>query len=259
MSTILSPDACVFVFGSNRRGIHGAGAAKYAARHRGARSGVGEGFFESPNGGSYALPTKATPYEKAAWADIEAAAARFLDFAAGRPGLSFLLTRLGCGLAGYSDEDMAALFRDAPENCWLPGRWRRALRVADAALVIAASEEAPPPGFMEEKLRKIEGRLHDRGVRLSRLVCWADTPAERDALHWADRKSIDTLRLNAGNGAHWAAWAGTHAALFNAHGADLGREQTQLHEVLVRERLPLAVLRYERAAPVSRPRREPGN
>lgn len=115
----------VFVFGSNRRGIHGAGAAKFAAQRHGAQRGVGEGI----TGTAYALPTKATPYDGLSLDQIRAHVQTFLAHAAAHPADRFLLTKVGCGLAlsfrtpagaqvkaDYTEQDIAALFGDAPDN-----------------------------------------------------------------------------------------------------------------------------------------------
>lgn len=110
----------IFVFGSNRRGLHGAGAAKTAETLYGAKPGVGEGL----SGRSYAIPTKET------WRDdglplkeVARHVTAFLRFAESRPDLRFAITRVGCGYAGFTDEEIAPLFVKAPENCYLPEGW----------------------------------------------------------------------------------------------------------------------------------------
>lgn len=107
----------VFVFGSNRKGISGAGAALHARKVWGAANGVGEG----PTGRAYALPTKATPYLTLDLAAVGQHVARFIDHARQHPEQRFLLTRIGCGLAqkggkGLDEKAIAALFADAPDN-----------------------------------------------------------------------------------------------------------------------------------------------
>jgi hypothetical protein len=97
----------VFVFGSNESGIHGAGAALLAKQKFGAKEGVGYG----PTGQCFAFPTKS-------WeimgtlpiAVLECFAARFYEYALMHPKQHFLLTKVGCGLAGYTPEDIAPLF-----------------------------------------------------------------------------------------------------------------------------------------------------
>ncbi len=51
--------------------------------------------------------------------------ADFLDYALARPRLGFYVTRIGCGLAGFTDDQIGPLFRDAPGNCHLPEDWYR--------------------------------------------------------------------------------------------------------------------------------------
>jgi hypothetical protein len=46
-----------------------------------------------------------------------------MDFAKNNPDLEFDVTRVGCGLAGYSNGDMAPMFMNAPNNCWFPKAW----------------------------------------------------------------------------------------------------------------------------------------
>lgn len=110
----------VFVFGSNLRGLHGAGAARYAARVYDAREGVGEGRTEQ----AYALPTKDKAIQTLPLEKVKQAIARFLQHARQEPKTLFFVTRIGCGLAGYRDEDIAPFFRQAPENCLIAPRWR---------------------------------------------------------------------------------------------------------------------------------------
>ncbi len=113
----------IFVFGSNFLGIHGAGAAKTARIHYGAKNGVGFGR----TGDAYAIPTKYRPTmgcaESLPLSEIAEYVAIFLDYAASRPILIFRITRIGCGLAGYADADIAPMFCGAPVNCILPDEW----------------------------------------------------------------------------------------------------------------------------------------
>lgn len=110
----------IFVFGSNLKGIHRRGAAKFALDHRGAIYGQGWGR----QGMSWALPTKATPWESLPLKKIEGFVVAFLHYAKENPHLTFEVTRVGCGLAGYTDTDIAPFFKDAPLNCNLPDGWR---------------------------------------------------------------------------------------------------------------------------------------
>lgn len=111
----------VLVFGSNLKGIHGAGAALTARIKYGAQIGVGEGR----TGQAYAIPTKVTPYQRRNIMKIGTSVKTFLRYAEDRPELPFVVTRIGCGLAGYTDEDIAPLFADAPLNCQFDRQWKK--------------------------------------------------------------------------------------------------------------------------------------
>ena len=102
----------IFVFGSNIQGMHGGGAAWYANKHFGAEWGVGEGL----TGSTYALPTME---EKSS---LQHAVKNFIACARQHPELTFLVTAVGCGIAGYTAAEVAPLFRDAAslENVYMP-------------------------------------------------------------------------------------------------------------------------------------------
>ena len=101
----------IFVFGSNLSGIHGAGAAK-TARKWGAKMGVGEGQM----GNTYGLPTVGEKLRHTlSLTKIEKHAEKFLKYAEENPELEFLLTEVGCGLAGHTVEEVAPLFMDGVE------------------------------------------------------------------------------------------------------------------------------------------------
>ena len=103
----------IFVFGSNLAGMHGGGAAYIAFRQFGAVMGCGVGL----RGQSYAIPTMQGGVETIApYVDD------FIAFAAEHPDLTFLVTPIGCGIAGFAPEEIAPLFAkalDAP-NVLLP-------------------------------------------------------------------------------------------------------------------------------------------
>lgn len=108
----------IFVFGSNLAGIHGAGAARQAYEKFGATWGQGEGL----SGQSYALPTKDYSIKTLSIKKIKSHVAKFLKVAQTREDLTFLVTCVGCGLAGYRYEDIAPLFFQSkvPPNVVLP-------------------------------------------------------------------------------------------------------------------------------------------
>lgn len=111
----------IFVFGSNLVGRHGLGAALDARMHWGAIPGMGIG----KQGCSYAIPTKGAHLEILDLEVIESYVRLFIRYANENPHLEFLVTRVGCGLAGYKDEQIAPMFRDAPHNCVLPPEWEK--------------------------------------------------------------------------------------------------------------------------------------
>lgn len=115
-------DPRIFVFGSNRRGIHGAGAALYAMRELGASLGVGRG----PTGRCYAIPTCFTPGQPMPLPYIRDNVQRFFAYARdwAYVSLRFFVSEIGCGYAGYTAKDIAPMFADAPDNCDLPPGWR---------------------------------------------------------------------------------------------------------------------------------------
>ena len=115
----------VFVFGSNLSGIHGKGAAKQALKW-GARLGVGEGEV----GRTYAVPTKAANVKKTLSVKlIEEHVKRFLDHASSNPDKTYLVTEIGCGLAGLKPDQVGPLFSRAVllDNIHLPKRFWKAI------------------------------------------------------------------------------------------------------------------------------------
>jgi hypothetical protein len=119
--TALSPNE-IFVFGSNYLGKHGKGAAYTAFKKFGAVWGIGRGL----QGNSYGIPTKGTDLRRALpIAEIEKEVLLFIKDAKEDPQLIFLITEIGCGLAGYTPKEIAPLFREcvSMENVYLPERF----------------------------------------------------------------------------------------------------------------------------------------
>lgn len=116
----LTGDTMVFVFGSNLAGIHGAGAARFALENHGAVWGQGIGL----QGNSYGIPTKDENIETLPLEEIDKHVKDFLDFARQNTHMEFNVTRIGCGLAGYKDHQIAPMFNGAPDNCTLPVGWK---------------------------------------------------------------------------------------------------------------------------------------
>lgn len=114
----------VFVFGSNLAGRHGAGAALWARKNRGAIYGQGWGL----QGNSYAIPTKDANLKTLPLDDIASSVAIFLEFALSHPEIEFEVTPIGCGLAGYQPKDIAWMFNlPPPRNVHLPAPFIAAL------------------------------------------------------------------------------------------------------------------------------------
>lgn len=103
----------VFVFGSNLAGYHGGGAARAALQKFGAIMGQGVGL----QGQSYAIPTMQGGVET-----IKPYVDEFISFAKAHPELKFYVTRIGCGIAGFKDKEIAPLFQSASvvDNIILP-------------------------------------------------------------------------------------------------------------------------------------------
>lgn len=110
----------IFVFGSNLAGRHGKGAALRAFQDYGAVYGQGVGL----QGNSYAIPTKDENINTLPLNKIQRYINQFIKFAKLNPEMTFEVTRIGCGLAGYEDNDIAPMFVNAPNNCILPAGWR---------------------------------------------------------------------------------------------------------------------------------------
>lgn len=114
----------VFVFGSNSRGHHGCGSAKFAHQFLGAMFGVAEG----KTGGAYALPTRdyvGGDFITRPIKDIEESIHKLIDFSLSHPHLNFKVARIGCTNAGLSDEEVSSIFKkiDYPSNIILPRLW----------------------------------------------------------------------------------------------------------------------------------------
>lgn len=106
----------IFVFGSNLAGMHGGGAASLAFFRFGAVMGNGDG----PQGQSYAIPTMQGGVET-----IRPYVDKFISYAKTHPEQTFLVTAIGCGIAGFTPEEIAPLFSDAKavDNIHLPLRF----------------------------------------------------------------------------------------------------------------------------------------
>ncbi|WP_276122648.1 A1S_2505 family phage non-structural protein [Pararhizobium qamdonense] len=109
----------IFVFGSNLAGIHGAGAAKFAKNFHGAIYGQGIGL----QGKSYGIPTKDRRIETLPLSEVRRHVNDFIVFAKSRPDLTFEVTPIGCGLAGYKRLQIKPMFDGMPANCRFNKTW----------------------------------------------------------------------------------------------------------------------------------------
>lgn len=113
--TALQPNE-IFVFGSNLQGYHGGGAARLAMDKWGAVWGQGVGL----QGRTYAIPTMQGGTDT-----IRPYVDQFIKFAQNDPERTYLVTEIGCGIAGFRPEEIAPLFRNAVNvpNVWLPQKF----------------------------------------------------------------------------------------------------------------------------------------
>lgn len=116
----MSYERSIFVFGSNRQGRHGKGAALAAVREHGAYYGQATGL----QGSSYAIVTKdlrrGLAHRKVTLQEIRQQVERLIDLAVMYPEWEFNVTAIGCGLAGFKPEKIAPMFAGAPDNVKLP-------------------------------------------------------------------------------------------------------------------------------------------
>lgn len=113
----------IFVFGSNTEGRHGAGAALHARQNNGAVYGQARGL----QGDSWGIVTKDLGSGKRSVTlnDIKTQVDELITYANQHPDVVFEVTRIGCGLAGYMDHEIAPMFVSAPGNMRLPSGWRK--------------------------------------------------------------------------------------------------------------------------------------
>ena len=109
----------IFVFGSNLAGKHYGGAARQANIHFGAQMGIGDGL----TGQTYAFPTLDENFGVRSDDEIAKSVEQLFECAKANPDLEFLLTKVGCGIAGYDETYMIEKFKHAPENVVKPEGW----------------------------------------------------------------------------------------------------------------------------------------
>jgi len=110
----------IFVFGSNLNGNHAGGAAKLAHEKFGAEMGVGEGL----TGQSYAFPTLDKEMQKVSIKDLQTSRDLLYKCCEENQNKTFLLTKIGCGIAGFDEGLMQAIFiGGSPKNLIKPENW----------------------------------------------------------------------------------------------------------------------------------------
>ena len=113
----------VFVFGSNLAGLHYGGSARHAVEQHGALMGQGVGR----QGDSYAIPTLDGEFRKLSLAEIESHVIVFLAYAEHNLNTQFDVVAIGCGIAGFTPEQIAPMFADAPDTVHLPTEFKAVL------------------------------------------------------------------------------------------------------------------------------------
>ena len=236
----------IFVFGSNLRGTHGRGAARFAFQYRNAVQGQGVGI----QGQSYAIPTKDEKLRPLPLDAIQSHVRDFLIFAAESPVAQFQVTRIGCGLAGYRDDHIPPMFEKAPPNCLLPGCWLAMRDPSLTRVIVAGTRSFEDYELMASKLDRLLANLQkdleivsggapgadrlgeryarDRGYRLKRFPADWDNKVEKKVAGHV-RNSI-------------MAWSATHLVAF-WHGKSPGtRDMIQIAE---KEGLATRTIIYE--------------
>ena len=114
----------IFAFGSNLAGRHGKGAAQDAMRLYGATYGQGIGL----QGRSYGIPTKDRYLNILPLVEIQRRVTGFVEFTRDNPQMKFFITRVACGLAGYTDEEIAPMFNGIKANCRIHFKWHKLVK-----------------------------------------------------------------------------------------------------------------------------------
>lgn len=117
----------IFVFGSNYAGRHGKGAALCAKRLHGAKYGIGEGI----QGNSYGIPTKDEKLKTLPLSRIQRHVTTFLEYAKEHPNMTFNVTPIGTGLAGYDHHQIAPMFKGHTSNVKVIKKWEKYLNLDD--------------------------------------------------------------------------------------------------------------------------------
>ena len=114
------PEDTVFVFGSNMAGQHTGGAALTALQHFGAVTGVGRGW----SGQSFAIPTMNEHLQQMPLSQIQHYIDDFKIYTKNHPKMTYFITSIGCGIAGYKTEEIAPMFKGISHNVIFPRSFR---------------------------------------------------------------------------------------------------------------------------------------
>lgn len=136
----------IWVFGSNLAGRHGKGAAKIARTNFRAEYGCGQG----PTGYAYAIPTKDARLAILPLSHIRKSVQDFIAYAKASPKKRFFVTRVGCGLAGYRDDEIAPFFQNVPTNCSMPAEWEQYIGPGTREAVSPQTEAITADASVEE-------------------------------------------------------------------------------------------------------------
>lgn len=141
----------IFVFGANEQGRHHGGAARFALDHFGAILGQGSGL----QGRSYALNSMS------GLTVLAEETRAFLGFARSHPLLTFLVTEVGCGIAGHTPSEVAPLFASGPPNVRLPQSFLDVLRYCPrpGAVVSPGASDGPNQPGNEPELNALVDAL----------------------------------------------------------------------------------------------------
>ncbi len=173
----------VFVFGSNAAGNHYGGAARLAFERFGAVWGVGEGL----RGNSYAIPTLNGDMTVVRATSLCYSLKEFLRVVECNPGYTFLLTKIGCGIAGWGVKTVARIFWQAASEFY-KGKWYAYVGSLPENLVIPVEfHDYMPVDFLKnERFNKLNSDLlfiEKQIIRIHEAIKVAGDPEEYERLH----------------------------------------------------------------------------
>lgn len=233
-------DKTTYVFESNVLGMYEKGSQLYARNKRNAATGIGEGI----TGTAYAIPTQDSPKQYMSLVEIGEHISVFLDFAMKNSDMLFQVNRIGCGVGGYTDSEIAPFFSNAPTNCMLPGIWSKLFNSAISRIIVAGSRNIISEELVCSKLDELLGNSVERTI-VSGTARGIDTIGEK----WAVSNNMPVDRFPA----EWdkykkeagyirntlMAWYSTGAILF-WDGKSPGTKH--MRDIAVSNKLPIKVV-----------------